>query len=124
MTTASLGTYNPTQWFNMGVFDSSMSLTINVQSQSRIYAEFATTASFINSEVWVRIVVDNQYVSSVCYAGLLGPNAPVMRLPIQVKILTGALSAGTHTVDVQFYRSSGLPSLLDRSLYVSELTPP
>lgn len=121
-TSASLGTYNLTQWYNMSVFDSSMSLTINVNSQSRIFAEFVSTVNFTNSEVWLRIVVDSQYNSTVCYAGLLGPNAPTVRLPVQVKILTDALSAGTHTINVQFYRLSGLPTLLDRTLYVSELT--
>ena len=124
VTQASLETYNLTQWYNMSVFDSSMRLTINVQSQSRICAEFVSTVSFTNSEVWLRIVVDNQYNSTVCYAGLLGPSAPAMHLPIQVKTLTDALSAGTHTIDVQFYRFSGLPTLMDRSLYVTELTAP
>lgn len=123
VTPASLGTYSLTQWFNMSVFDSSMTLTIDIQSGSRICAEFLSSATFTNSEVWLRIVVDNQYNSTVCYIGCFEvPSSPTLHLPIQVRILTDPLPAGTHTVDVQFYRFNGSPTLLDRSLYVAELT--
>ena len=122
VTSASLDAYNLTQWYNMSVFDSSMTLTMDIQSESRIYAEFLSTATFTNSEVWLRIVVDNQYNSTVCYVGCFEvPSSPTLHLPIQVKILTDTLPAGTHTVDVQFYRFNGFPTLLDRSLYVTEL---
>jgi hypothetical protein len=122
VTPASLGTYSLTQWYNMSVFDSSMTLTIGTQSESRICAEFLSTATFTNSEVWLRIVVDNQHTSTVCYVGCFEvPSSPTLHLPIQVKILTDTLPAGTHTVDVQFYRFNGSPTLLDRSLYVTEM---
>ncbi len=122
VTSASLDAYNLTQWYNMSVFDSSMTLTIDIQSESRIYAEFLSTATFTNSEVWLRIVVDNQHTSTVCYVGCFEvPSSPTLHLPIQVRILTDTLPAGTHTVDVQFYRFNGFPTLLDRSLYVTEL---
>jgi len=122
VTPVSLETYNLTQWYNMSVFDSSMTLTVDIQSESRIWAEFLSTATFTNSEVWLRIVVDNQYNSTVCYIGCFEvPSSPTLHLPIQVRILTDTLTAGTHTVDVQFYRFNGFPTLLDRSLYVMEL---
>lgn len=122
VTPASLGTYSLTQWYNMSVFDSSMTLKVDIQSESRICAEFLSTATFTNSEVWLRIVVDNQYNSTVCYIGCFEvPSSPTLHLPIQVRILTDTLPAGTHTVDVQFYRFNGSPTLLDRSLYVAEL---
>jgi hypothetical protein len=125
VTPASLEAYNLTQWYNMSVFDNSMTLTIDIQSESRIYAEFLSTATFTNSEVWLRIVVDNQHTSTVCYVGCFEvPSSPTLHLPIQVKILTDTLPAGTHTVDVQFYRFNGFPTLLDRSLYVTELAGP
>jgi hypothetical protein len=38
-----------------------------------------------------------------------------------LKMLTGSLSAGDHTIDVQFYRDSGGVLLFDRLLIVSEL---
>ena len=111
-------TYNATQWYNVSVFDSSMSTTFNINDQSRILAEFVTTASLSNSGVWFRIVIDNQYYSAVCYVS----SAPKMDLPISMKILTESLSAGQHTIDVQFYRVSGdITTLLDRSLYLTEL---
>lgn len=122
VTPVSLETYSLTQWYNMSVFDSSMTLTVDIQSESRIWAEFLSTATFTNSEVWLRIVVDNQYNSTVCYIGCFEvPSSPTLHLPIQVRILTDTLPAGTHTVDVQFYRFNGFPTLLDRSLYVTEL---
>jgi len=123
VTAASLGTYNAARWYNMSEFDSSMRLTINVNDQSRILAEFATSVYQSNAAIRFRIVVDNQYVSTTCYAGL-GTSTPTQYMPVQVKILTGALSAGQHTIDVQFYRVSGLPTLMDRSLFVTELSPP
>lgn len=122
VTPASLEAYSLTQWYNMSVFDSSMTLTIDIQSGSRICAEFLSTATFTNSEVWLRIVVDNQHTSTICYVGCFEvPSSPTLHLPIQVKILTDTLPAGTHTVDVQFYRFNGSPTLLDRCLYVTEL---
>jgi hypothetical protein len=125
LTAMDLADFTLYEWYNMSVIDSSMSLTINIQSLSRICAEFLTTAAFTNSEVWVRIVVDNQYNSAICYVGCFEvPSSPTLHLPIQVKILTDALSAGTHTIDVQFYRFNGSPTLLDRSLYVTELSAP
>jgi hypothetical protein len=125
MTPASLEAFNLTQWYNMSVFDSSMTLTIDIQRESRICAEFLSTATFTNSEVWLRIVVDNQHTSTICYIGCFEvPSSPTLHLPIQVRILTDTLPAGTHTVDVQFYRFNGFPTLLDRSLYVTELIAP
>ena len=119
LTSASIGVnYNLTTWYNMTVFDSSMTITININDQSRIIAEFYTSAYLSSSGIWVRIVVDNQYYSAVCYAS----SSPVMYLPMQSKILTESLSAGEHTIDVQFYRTSGSATLLmDRLLIVSEL---
>jgi len=123
-TATTLGAYDAGQWYNMSIFDSSMHMTINVNDQSRICAEFATSVYLSNSEVWLRIVVDNQYFSTVCYAGLSGPTSSSAYLPAQMKILTGALAAGQHTIDVQFNRSSGLPTLMERSLHATELPPP
>ncbi len=125
VTPASLEAYSLAQWYNMSVFDSSMTLTIDIQSESRICAEFLSTATFTNSEVWLRIIVDNQHTSTVCYVGCFEvPSSPTLHLPIQVKILTDTLPAGTHTVNVQFYRFNGFPTLLDRSLYITQLAAP
>jgi hypothetical protein len=119
LTSAGIGSYNLTTWYNMTVFDSSMATAINIGDQSRILVEFSTSVYLSNSEVWFRIVIDNQYISTVCYASSI----PSMNLPIQSKILIGSLSAGEHTIDVQFYRVSGSSTLRDRLLIVTELPP-
>lgn len=110
-------TYNLTQWYNVSVVDSSMRTTLNIKNQSRILAEFATTISLSNSGIWFKIVIDNQYASTVCRA----TTSPNMDLPIYVKILTGSLPAGEHVIEVQFYRVNGITVLLDRSVYMTEL---
>ena len=110
-------TYNTSQWYNLSIFDNSMRTTLTINDQSRILAEFATTISLSNSAVWFRIVVDNQYVSTVCRAS----TSPNMDLPIYVKILTGSLSAGEHVIEVEFYRVNGITTILDRSIYMTEL---
>lgn len=116
-TAETIGVNYTTQWYDMSVFDSSMSLTISVSNQSRIMAEFMTSAVLANSEIRFRIVIDDQYNSTICYAS----STPGMSLPVQVKFLTDALSGGQHTIDVQFYRVAGTTILLDRTLYVAEL---
>ena len=118
-TAETLNGYGP-QWDNMSIFDGSMSLTIDIKDQSRLLAEFIASVSLSNSEVWFRIVVDGQYVSIICYAS----SNPGITVPVQVKILTGALFAGQHTIDVQFYQAGGTSTLLDRSLFITELAPP
>ena len=113
--------YSRSLWYDISTFDSSMSMTINVNEQSRILAEFVTSVYLSNAGANFRIVVDHQYFSTVCYAS----SNPPMTLPVQVKILTDALSAGQHIIEVQFYRASdNYPLLMDRFLMVTELPPP
>lgn len=110
-------TYIQGQWYNMSVFDSSMKTTLNIFDQSRILAEFATTVSLSSSGIRFRIVVDNQHFSAECWAS----TSPNMDIPVYVKILTGSLSAGQHTIEVQFYRVNGITTIRDRSIYMTEL---
>lgn len=117
LTMATIGTYNASEWFSLSVFDSSMAVMTEVEEGHRVLAEFLASVYLSNSEVWFRIVVDGQYVSAVCRAS----NSPGMYIPIQVTMLTDPLSAGQHSVDVQFYRVSGISTLYDRSLYLTEL---
>jgi hypothetical protein len=127
LTNVDLGAYAEAQWINMSVFDDSMSLTIDVNDQSRILAEFLASVYLVDSEVRFRIVVDNQNVSAVCFVRLLGRSDIDMSVAAQVKFLTGPLSAGQHRVDVQFYRVTGaspVENVNDRSLYLIELPPP
>lgn len=125
VTSTSLGAYTNGQWYNMSILDSSMRLTINVQDQSRIYAEFLSSVS-IPSEgiISLMIVIDNQFNGTVFNVGINNVPALTITFPIQAKILTNALPAGEHTIEVQFLRNNGNPLLMERSFYVSELAQP
>lgn len=126
-TNVDLGAYAEAQWINMSIFDDSMSLTIDVNDQSRILAEFLTSVYIVDSEVRFRIVVDNQNISTVSFTRLMGRSDIDMSATAQVKFLTGPLSAGQHRVDVQFYRVTGVSpveNVNDRFLCLMELPSP
>ena len=125
LTYANLDAYTDGQWYNMSILDSSMRLTINVQDQSRIYAEFLTSVSIPSKgTISLMIVVDNQFNGSVCNVGITNVPSLTVTFPLQARILTNVLPAGQHTIEVQFLRNDGTPLLLERSLYVSELASP
>ena len=120
LTTANLVAYTSSQWHNISVFDSSMRLTINVQDGSRICAEFLSSVTISSSGViLLKIVVDNQFSSIVYNAGI--QPAVTLTLPIQMKILTGSLPAGEHTIEVQFLQNTGNQVLMERALYATEI---
>jgi len=117
--------YTLMQWFNMSTFDSSMRIVVNVQENSRIFAEFSGTHYFTSAgSIWVRLVVDNIYNSSVYKCSSLGPASPIFNMPGHTELLTDALSTGYHTIEVQFLREDGSPRILDRSLTMMEITSP
>lgn len=124
-TTTDLSAFAIDQWYNLSDLDSSMRLTINVQDQSRIHAEFLTSVSMPSEgNTSLKIVVDNQFNSSVCTAGIINVPALTITFPIKVEILTTALPAGLHTIEVQFLQQKGTSFLLERSFYATELTSP
>ncbi len=125
VTSANLGGYNLSEWYDMFVFDSSMRFTVSVQDQSRIYAEFLSSVSIPSQgTISLMIVVDGQINSTVYNVGITNVPALTITFPVHAKILTNALTAGQHTIDVQFMRSNGAPTLMQRSLYISELASP
>jgi len=117
--------YTEDQWFNMSEFDSSMRITINIQNNSRIFAQFSGT-HYLSSpaSIWIRVVVDNSYNSSEYMCSLLSPGSGTFRLPGHIEFLTNPLDQGLHTIDVQFYREAGSPLILERTLTVMEITTP
>ena len=118
-------TYTLMQWFNMSTFDSSMKIVVNVQENSKIFAEFSGTHYFTSAgSIWVRLVVDNIYNSSVYRCSSLAPASPIFNMPGHTELLTDPLSAGYHTIEVQFLREDGSPRILDRTLTVMEITSP
>lgn len=119
------GGYTEGQWFNMSEFDSSMRMIISVQNNSRIFAQFSGT-HYLSSpaSIWIRIVVDNSYNSSEYMCSILSPGSGPYRLPGHIELLINPLDQGLHTVDVQFYRETGSPLILTRTLTVMEITTP
>jgi hypothetical protein len=122
VTAANLDTYTVGQWFNMSIFDSAMSVSINVQDGSRICAEFLSSVELSTvGAISMKNVVDNQLNSTVVNAGILSGPTVTLTMPVQVKILTDALSGGEHTIEIQFLRDAGTPILMERSIFVTEI---
>ncbi len=114
--------YTAMQWYNISDFDSAMEITINVQQNSKIFAQFSSTHHLESIEsIWMRIVVDNDYNSSryICSTG--PPASGIYKMPGHIEFLTNSLNAGTHTINVQFLIESGSPDILDRTLTVIEI---
>jgi len=117
--------YATMQWFNMSVFDSSMNVTINIQQNSKIFVQFSATHSLdAPASIWVRIVVDNSYNSSVYKVSVTPPSSATYKIPGHIEFLTDPLAAGQHTIEVQFLREQGSILMLDRALTVMEITSP
>jgi hypothetical protein len=117
--------YNATQWYNMSDFDSAMTSTINVQQNSKIFAQLSGSYTLERpASLWTRIVVDNNYNSSMCILSV-GPSSAsgAYKMSGHIEFLTDPLNAGSHTINVQFQREgTGSTELLDRTLTVMEIT--
>jgi hypothetical protein len=121
----SLATYSQDVWYNMSVFDSSMRITMNIQNQSKIYAKFSSSNSLgAGSSLWLRISVDNQFNGTVSRSRVGSPATQNWILPCYIEFLTDSLSAGQHTIEIQFMIDSATVSILGRTLTVMELTSP
>jgi hypothetical protein len=136
------------QWFNISQIDPSMEIVIDIRENSKVFVEFSSSHRLEPpASIWVRIVVDGTYNSSkyVCSTGppasykpmksftmrnngskyvcSTGPPASgTYTLPAHVEFLTDLLSAGFHTVNVQFLRQDGSPIILDRTLTATEIS--
>ncbi|MBE0512213.1 collagen-like protein [Candidatus Bathyarchaeota archaeon] len=121
-TRADISGYTAMQWRNMSDFDSSMKITINVQQNSKIFAQFSSTHTLQPpASIWVRIVVDNNYNSSMYMLSVGPPASGTYKMAGHVEFLTDSLNAGSHTINVQFLRETGSPEILDRTLTVIEI---
>ncbi len=118
--------YSTSQWFNMSDFDASMKITISTQQDSKIFAQFSGVYTLdATASIKVRIVVDNQFNSSICEASTPTPASATFTIPGHVEFLTDSLSAGQHTIEVQFLRQlTNPPTILGRTLTVTEITSP
>jgi len=120
-----VSSYTASTWFNMSDFDASMNMTVSVQQNSRIFVQFSSTHSLsAPAGIRVRIVVDNNFNSSVYQCSIGPPSSGTYKIPRHVEFLTDSLNAGQHTVEVQSWRESGSPLILDRVLTVMEIATP
>jgi hypothetical protein len=114
--------YTLNEWSNMSDSDSSMMITIDVQQNSKLLVQFSASVSLEPpGALRTRIVVDNSFNSteSVCSVG--PPSAGTFKFPNYIEFLTDPLDSGTHTIQVQIFRESGSPIILDRTLTVIEI---
>lgn len=125
-TAVSVSSYTLGEWFNMSDFDSSMKMTINIQQDSKIFVQFSSSHTLgAGAAILVRIVVDNVYNSSIYRASSPSPSSVECSFPGHMEFLTGSLSSGQHTIEVQFQRDVGGPSTqLGRTLTATEITTP
>ena len=124
-TAKDLGSYTLSRWYNISEFDGSMKITINIQQNSKIYAEFSSSNQLLApASLRIRISVDNQLNSSNYICAVSSSSVGTLTTPGHIEFLTGPLATGQHTVDVQFLRENGTPTLLGRTLTVMEMTSP
>ena len=120
-TTLSTDGFAADQWFNLSSLDSSMEIVVDVQQDSKIFAQFSSSHNLDPTElISIRIVVDHVHNSSyyLCSTGL--PGSGVYAIPGNIEFLTDSLSAGAHTVSVQFL-VNGSPTILGRTFTVIEM---
>ncbi len=123
-TQVDISSYAELQWINFSDFDSSMEIAINVQQNSRIFAQFSSTQRLQSpSSIWIRVTVDNNFNSSRYICSLEQP-ASGLTMPGHSEFLTDPLTAGTHRVNVQFWIEEEPLNILimDRTLTVIEVT--
>ncbi len=122
-TQVAISSYAETQWHNFSDFDPSMEMTVNVQQNSRIFAQFSGTQALQSpASIWIRITVDNNLNSSR-YICSLGQPASGHTISGHIEFLTDPLNAGTHKVNVQFWIEEEPLNLLilDRTLTAIEV---
>ena len=121
-TEVDVGSYTLMQWYNFSDFDPAMKIIINVEQNSKIFVEFSNTHTLDPpASIWVRIVVDNVYNSSMYICSTGPPASGTYKMPGHIEFLTNSLNAGLHTVNVQFLREIGSPITLGRTLTVIEI---
>ncbi len=116
------------QWYNLSDFDPSMGIITSVQQNSRMFVQFSSTIEIdAEATIWVRVVIDNAYNSSVFMCSV-GPPSSVRAYQMvgHVEFLTNSLNAGPHTINAQFWIETGSANvrIQHRTLTVMELASP
>jgi hypothetical protein len=109
----------------MSELDSSMMININVQQNSRLLIQFSASI-YISPPGFLqtRIVVDNYYNSTVSMTSVGSSSAGIARSPNHIEFLTDPLNSGIHTINLQFLKDYGSPTILDRTITVMEIAGP
>ncbi len=111
------------EWHNLSNIDPSMETIVDVQQDSKILVQFSTYCRLEPpASLWIRIVVDGVVNGSryVCSTG--PPASGTYQIPGCTTFLTDSLAAGMHTINVQFLREVGTPSIFDRTLTIIEIS--
>lgn len=119
--------FTVSDWFNMSDFDASMKMIINIQQNSKILVQFSSSHTLSSgASILVKIVLDNLYNSTIYKASSPSPpSSGTYSFPAHIEFLTGPLSSGQHTIEVQFQRDMTGPSTqLARTLTITEITTP
>jgi hypothetical protein len=125
-TLLSVGSTPMWTWINMSNFDASMRMAVDVQENSKLFVQFSASHTLSSgASISVRVVVDNVYNSTTYTAASSNPSSVTSTFPGHVEFLTGSLSSGQHTIEVQFQRNvGGASTILERALTTTEITTP
>jgi len=117
--------YPTLQWINMSNLDSTMMININVQQNSKLLIQFSASI-LINppASLQTRIVVDNNYNSTVSKNSVGSSSTGIVTLSNHIEFLTDPLNSGLHTINLQVHRGNGSPTILDRTITITEITGP
>ncbi len=114
--------YTSMQWINMSEVDPMMMININVQQNSRLMIQFSASISIDPpGSLQTRIVVDNNYNSTVSMNSVGSSSTGIMKFPCHVEFLTDPLDSGLHIINLQILRENGSPIILDRTLTIMEI---
>ena len=117
--------YPTMQWVNISELDSSMIININVQQNSRLLIQFSASISIISpGSLQTRIVVDNNYNSTVSMNSVGSASVGIIKFPNHIEFLTDPLNSGIHTINLQILRENGSPTILDRTITIMEIASP
>jgi hypothetical protein len=110
------------QWANVSELDSAMMITINVQQNSRLLIQFSASISIDPpGSLQTRIIVDNNYASTVSKNSVGSSSTGIMTLSNHIEYLTNPLNSGLHTINLQILRENGSPTILDRTITIMEI---
>jgi hypothetical protein len=112
-------------WLDLSEFDSSMELIVETQGNSKLMIEFTATHEMETpSSIRVRIVVDDDIVSTKYILSVATPASVNTFCCGHLELLTGNLSGEEHVIQIQIFVEDGYKGnsiILDRVLTAMEI---